>query len=282
MIKGQLFLCSLPIGNRQDITLRVLQALRDAKYIYAEDTRSIRVVMAQNNISLNGKNILSYHDKSSSKELDKIIRILNEGSDIYYFSDAGSPVVSDPAFPLVRLAYDNQISINSLPGPCSIISAIELAAVPTIPFSFCGFLPREASKIEKLLDEMRVISGTFVCFESPRRIASLVSLLRNRISDHSFPDMVCFIREITKKNQQVIRLNKFSFESGIDELIELGEFVIIFYYERVNKKSLKNPELKRYCQEMLEQGVSRKKLSKLFAEITGESAKSVYQDLKIK
>ena len=230
MSDGRLILCSLPIGNKKDISLNVLEALRDGTEIYAEDTRTIKGVILEHGVSLEGKTISSFHDQSGDRDISTIFSKIKSGQDVYYFSEAGSPVISDPGFPLVREANNLEIEVVTYPGPCAVISAIELSGLPSIPFTFGGFLPREPSKIIDIISKNSMNVGTFVYFESPRRIGSLLNTLENILSTDFFPTEVCFVREITKKNQQTVLLNKNNFFDNKSLITELGEFVVIFYF----------------------------------------------------
>ena len=282
MTDGQLILCSLPIGKKEDITLSVLEALKIARFIVAEDTRSIRKVINDYGYKIDDKKIISFHDQSRPGEVDKIFELLENGENVYYFSEAGSPVISDPAFPLVKSAHEKNIKILSYPGACSLITALEVSGIPATPFTFMGFLPRETSKIQSLLEKLSNDRGTFVFFESPRRVKNIINLLGESLDSPIFPDHLCFTRELTKVNQQVLLLNKNNFMSKVKELVHLGEFVVVLRYDRKGKVGTTSNKVSNLCMEMLDNGVSNKKLSKLFSELTGISSKSIYQKLSAK
>lgn len=279
MTDGQLILCSLPIGKKEDITLAVLDALKTARYIVAEDTRSIRKVISDYGFKVDDKKIISFHDQSRLAEVDKIFEILESGDNVYYFSEAGSPVISDPAFPLVKSAYEKNIKVLSYPGACSLITALELSGIASTPFTFLGFLPREVSKIQSTLERLSNERGTFVFFESPRRVKNIIKLLGENLDSPIFPDHLCFARELTKVNQQVLLLNKNNFICKSEELVHLGEFVLVLRYDRKGKSVTNSNKVSNLCMDMLDNGVSNKKLSKLFSELTGLSSKSIYQKL---
>lgn len=276
---GRLILCSLPIGNKDDITLNVLKSLKEAEYIYAEDTRSFKAVASDYDINIAGKKIKSFHDQSLGRELNNIIQIIKNKNDVYYFSEAGSPSISDPALPLVRAVYEVGGEVFTKPGACSVISALELSGLPSIPFSFNGFLPREKKKIRDVLGALSSKVGTHVYFESPRRVENLIGLLEEIHQTDIFPSEVCFIREMTKVNQSVIRINKNNFFENKKKITPLGEFVILFNYSKKDSPFVDLVDLKKTCLEVIEKGGGQKSVSKLISKITGESSKSIYQKL---
>ena len=174
---GELVLCSTSIGNEKDLTVHVIEALKNGKFFMAEDTRTFKNLCRSNGVNLEGKKIYSFHDQSKESDLQKVIKLLQSGEEVFYFSEAGSPVVSDPGFPLVKLLMTLNINVRTRPGASSVIAALELSRLPSIPFSFHGFLPREIAKIEKALERASMMSGTHVFFESPRRIGKLLEVI---------------------------------------------------------------------------------------------------------
>ena len=279
MSKGTLVLCSTSIGNDKDLTVHVIEALENGTIFVAEDTRTFKNLCRVNGINLEGKKIYSFHDQSKESDLQNIIKLLQSGEEVFYFSEAGSPVISDPGFPLVKAANDLGISVITRPGASSVIAALELSGLPSIPFSFHGFLPREKAKIEKVIEKISMLGGTHVFFESPRRVGKLLSYLEEHLGNDNFPDNICLVREITKVNQQVLTLNKNNFKEKKSDLVELGEFVIILHYAA--KKSILDSigEAKFLSNELVGEGLNKKKLSKLLALFTGKTSKSIYQSL---
>lgn len=138
---SELTLVTLPIGNSGDITLRALEALKSGKTFYAEDTRVFKDLLGNLGISLQDKFIDSFHDQSVGK-IDVIVSKIKNGESIYLVSDAGSPMVSDPAYPLLKRLLEEGIEIKTLPGVTAVITALELSGLPPHPFHFWGFLAR--------------------------------------------------------------------------------------------------------------------------------------------
>jgi len=166
---SSLTLVTLPIGNTGDITLRALDALKSGTHFYAEDTRVFKVLLKAYGIDYSSKLIDSYHDQSVGK-IDLIIEKIKAGSDIFLVSDAGSPMVSDPAFPLVKRIIDEGLKLNTLSGITAVISALELSGLPPHPFHFWGFVPRGNGERIESFKKLKYISGTHLFYESPHRI----------------------------------------------------------------------------------------------------------------
>ena len=131
---------------------------------------------------------------------------------------------------MVKAAHDLNINVRTRPGASAVIAALQLSGLPSSPYSFNGFLPRESAKIEKALERASMMSGTHVFFESPRRIGKLLCYLEENLDARHFPDSICLVREITKVNQQVLALNKKNFKEKKKGLTELGEFVVVLHY----------------------------------------------------
>ena len=140
-----LTLVTLPIGNINDITLRALEALKSGEIFYAEDTRVFKDLLRNLGIEYQHKFIDSFHDQSIGK-IEQILKKIEEGNQVYLVSDAGSPAISDPAYPLIKELVQKNISISTLPGVTSVVTALELSGLPPHPFHFWGFIGRKLCK----------------------------------------------------------------------------------------------------------------------------------------
>ena len=154
--KGELCLLSLPIGNLKDLTSRALEALKEGSYFVVEDTRTFKSLLNHLQIAYADKKIWSYHEHSSEKEQENILQLLLAGNRVYVASDAGSPLISDPAYPLVKEVIQQGIDVRTLPGVSSVLVALELSGLPPYPFFFYGFLPREEEKQKNFLQKILV------------------------------------------------------------------------------------------------------------------------------
>lgn len=267
---------SLPIGNLQDLTLRVKGALETGKFFVAEDTRMLKKILGLLGISYEDKLILSYHDHSAAEKIDSLLDKLHTYRLLYVVSDAGSPVVSDPAFPLIKRAIEREIKVSSFPGPSSLCMALELSGLPPIPFHFHGFFPRQTKAQEELLGRLATLEGSHMFFESPERILESLTF-----AAAFFPQLrFAVVKEMTKKFENVWRFQGSQFSFIKDSLVLMGEFVFLFHVPKEGQeKGFSREEAKRFCQEILQDGARPKVLSKLIAQVLGEDSKEIYQRL---
>ncbi len=268
---GKIILLNTPIGNMSDVSDRVKEALTHGEVFAVEDTRSFKELLNHLGISLEGKNIFAFHDQSESSQLDYMIE-KNKGSTLYVASEAGSPIVSDPAYPLIKAALAAGYELDTYSGISSVIVALELAGLPPIPFSFDGFLPRENGKKKEVF--LNLSYGTHFFFEAPTRIEETLALL-----GEIHPEMeVSVMRELTKKFQTVHRFKAGQWKE--QQINPKGEFVLGVYQPEALKGSLnKQQELAR---EVLTSGGSPKSVAKLLAEILEKNTKDIYAELEQK
>jgi 16S rRNA (cytidine1402-2'-O)-methyltransferase len=273
-VLGKLKLLSLPIGNLGDLTQRAKEELILAKEVLAEDTRVFRSLLSKLEISSEGKNIVAFHDHTQDEVSKYVERLKN--SDILMVSDAGSPVVSDPAYPLIKAAIGAGFELDTIPGVSSVICALELSGLPPHPFMFSGFLPREKEKrAEKFSELMGGVTTLF--FESPHRIEETLEILAKASPECD----VALCRELTKLHQSVYRFKAKDFSKIKDSIVQKGEMVLALYTgsEGAVKKSGTLKELEELAQEIVTNGASPKPLSKLLAKILDRNAKEIYQEL---
>jgi 16S rRNA (cytidine1402-2'-O)-methyltransferase len=264
-------LVTLPIGNNKDLTPRAKTALEQSSIIYAEDTRVLREFSKHNDIDLTGKKIQSFHDHTDQK-ISSIGEIMKTNT-IVLVSDAGSPVISDPSFPLVRKALELGLDVKTCPGVSAVIAALELSGLAPSPFHFHSFIPREQGKRKTFFEECRSVYGTHIFFEGVSRVVKSVEDLIAAFPHESF----CIARELTKTHESVYRFRASEW-SDIKEHITLkGEFVILF--TNSHKSTGANPRVLEMANQIIEEGAHPKKLSKLLSEITGTPTKEIYQNL---
>jgi 16S rRNA (cytidine1402-2'-O)-methyltransferase len=190
--------CATPIGNLGDVTLRVLEALREADLVLAEDTRHTRALLERHGIRAQ---LVSYHEHNEAARVAEVLPRLEVGETVALVSDAGMPLVSDPGARLVRAALDAGLPVTVLPGPSAVETALVASGLGGGRYAFCGFLPRKAGELEALWRETSAWGCVLVAFESPQRLgASLASLA-------SFEPMrqVAVCRELTKRFEEVVR-----------------------------------------------------------------------------
>jgi 16S rRNA (cytidine1402-2'-O)-methyltransferase len=275
---ASLILLTLPIGNKGDITLRGKKVLEEECLFFVEDTRSFKSFLDVLEISLEGKEVFSLHDHSDQKKLNQVLDALQEGKTVVYASEAGSPVISDPAHPLLVKCQEHGIEWDSFSGVTAPIVALELSGLPPYPFSFHGFLPKEKEKRSKKFLELAQRKGTHIFFESPYRIEDSIKILAKALPE----TQICVARELTKKFQSIHRFKAQDHLGAIKKIKIKGEFVLLFHNKIDGSSEQSSAEMQKYqklAQAYLEQGGSKKALSKLIGGLLNLSPKEVYNKL---
>lgn len=273
-ILSELTLITLPIGNTGDITLRALEALRLGKTFYAEDTRVFKQLLDQLGIPLADKFIDSFHDKSIGK-IEVILEKLKKGEAIYLVSDAGSPMISDPAYPLLKRLLDEGVVIKTLPGVTAVVTALELSGLPPHPFHFWGFISRTKGEKKNFFKELEAVSGTHIFFESPHRIYETVETFFEVHPSH----VLVIARELTKTYESVYRLTRDDLGELKSKVLDKGEFVVLFHSEEKKGNSLEFEKISELMRDYLDNGGSPKKLAKIFSTVLNLETKAVYDQL---
>lgn len=271
---AKLLLVGLPIGNPQDITARAYQALQEAPYILAEDTRNLVRLLRHFEIPTDQKRIDSFHDHSDDK-LDRLLAQIKNFGQVVLVSDAGSPIVSDPAYPLVRAALEQGMELDSYSGVSSVVMALELSGLPPHPFHFHGFVAREESKKHIGLKSAQAIGGQHIYFESPHRLEKSLKLLK-KID----PEAQVFLgRELSKKFQSCYRFKASDYEQ--QEIKYKGEFVLCVVFSALESAMdvAEGAELKKLAETYLDSGGGTKALAKVLAKASGRPKALVYQEL---
>lgn len=221
---GTLYLVSTPIGNLKDITLRALEILKDVDLIVCEDTRRTSKLLREYKIE---KPLLSYFEHNEVKRLPELLERLREGQRIALVSDAGTPLISDPGFKLVRECLKNYIKVESIPGPSAILAALVTAGLPTDKFIFLGYLPKKRGKRETLLKSLVETPGNLKCtvifFESPYRILRTLEEIQNLLGN--IPIVVA--RELTKIHEEFLRRRVSDAIGHFKKTTPKGEFTVL-------------------------------------------------------
>jgi 16S rRNA (cytidine1402-2'-O)-methyltransferase len=193
-----LYIIATPIGNARDITLRALDALHAADVIVCEDTRVTSKLLAIHAIA---RPLMAYHEHNAQKAGPDIMKRLKEGQTVALVSDAGTPLISDPGYRLVRTCYEDGLFVTHLPGPSSVLSALVLAGLPTDRFLFAGFLANKSGKRQTELTELKAVPASLVFLENPKRLAKSLSDMALVLG----PREAAIGRELTKKFEEVRR-----------------------------------------------------------------------------
>ena len=208
--------CPTPIGNLEDVTLRVLAALRDADVVACEDTRRTRVLLDRYGVSAR---LVSYHEHNERERSRELVSRMQEGAVVALVSDSGTPLVSDPGFVLVRACVAAGLAVEVLPGPSAAVSALVASALPADRWRFVGFLPRKRSELEAVFGAPE----TVVAFESPRRVAASLRVLAS--IDPGRPVAVC--RELTKAHEEVVRASAAELAERYEGAPPRGEVALV-------------------------------------------------------
>ena len=197
-LEPALYLVSTPIGNLGDITLRALETLAGADVVAAEDTRVTRVLLDRYGIA---KRPYAYHEHNANEAGPKLIAALAEGRSVAIVSDAGTPLVSDPGYRLVKEALAAGFRVIPVPGPSSVVTALSASGLPNDSFFFAGFLPQKEKARRDRLEELAEVPGTLVFFESPHRLPGSLKDMADMLGDRDAA--VC--RELTKAFEEFRR-----------------------------------------------------------------------------
>lgn len=275
---GKLYLCATPIGNLEDITLRVLRTLKEVDLIAAEDTRnSIRLL---NHFEIRTP-MTSYHEHNKIEKAYQLVDLMRQGKDIALITDAGTPGISDPGEELVRICYEEGIEVTSLPGAAACITALTMSGKKTRRFAFEAFLPREKKEREEILKEMAEETRTLIVYEAPHHLLKTLKELREVLGERKLT--IC--RELTKKYEEKLLITLSEAVNYYEEKEPRGEFVLVI--EGKNREEMKKQEreawenvsLEEHMKIYEEKGMTRKDAMKAVAKDRGISKREVYQGL---
>ncbi|MBG89248.1 MAG: 16S rRNA (cytidine(1402)-2'-O)-methyltransferase [Verrucomicrobiales bacterium] len=216
---GTLYLVATPIGNLEDITLRALRVLEECDRIAAEDTRRTGQLLKHFEIK---KPQFSYFQHNEAKRSQEIVQYLQNEETIALVTDAGTPGISDPGERVVREVVQAGLRVESIPGPCALISALTTSGLPTGEIHFVGFLPNKSGQRRKRLESLRHVPGTWVFYESPYRIQKLLA----DVAELYPGAMVAVSRELTKKFEETIRGSAAEVVEAFEGRSAKGEFVV--------------------------------------------------------
>jgi 16S rRNA (cytidine1402-2'-O)-methyltransferase len=197
--RGRLYVCGTPIGNLEDVTLRLLRILAEADRVAAEDTRRTRKLLTHHGIHAR---LVSYHEANERSRVPELIGLMHAGERIALVTDAGMPAISDPGFLLVDACVREGIPVEVVPGPSALTSALAISGLPTARFAFEGFLPRKQGERRRRLEAAGAEDRTLVLFESPARVRRTLEEIREVLGEGR---RVAVARELTKLHEEVLR-----------------------------------------------------------------------------
>jgi 16S rRNA (cytidine1402-2'-O)-methyltransferase len=263
-----LYIVATPIGNLGDITLRALETLAGCDLIACEDTRVTRKLVDRYAITTP---LTAYHDHNAEKARPMLLRRLAEGAAVALVSDAGTPLVSDPGFKLVRAAHEAGHAVTALPGPSALLAAIAVAGLPTDQFFFVGFLPPKQAARRARIHELARLPATLVLFETGPRMAATLADLATGLG----PREAALCRELTKLHEEIRRGSLDGLAQGAAAGEQRGEFVIVIAPPQAPQQTSAED-----IDELLRQALDRSTLKDAVAavaEATGSPRRDVYR-----
>ncbi len=262
-----LTVCATPIGNLDDVTLRVLEALRSAEVVLCEDTRHTRILLDRYAIS--PPKLLSYREHNEAKRTAEMLPRLRAGSQVALVTDAGMPGINDPGTRLVAAALESGIPVTVLPGASAVDTALVASGFPAGRYQFVGFLPRGARALRKLWDELAAWPDPVVAFESPQRLPATLRSLAEAAPER--PVAVC--RELTKRYEEVVRGTAQEVARRFAEPPK-GEITLVL------GPGVSRPDSTAALEavaELVGAGVPRRQAAELVAHLTGASRNELYR-----
>jgi 16S rRNA (cytidine1402-2'-O)-methyltransferase len=273
-MSGRLVVCPTPIGNLEDVTLRVLSALREADVVACEDTRRTRILLDRYGVNAR---LLSYHEHNEPRRASELVGRMREGAVVALVSDAGMPLVSDPGYVLVRACVAAGLPVEVLPGPSAAITALVASGLPADEWRFAGFLPRKKGELRAVLSEP---GGTLVAFEAPRRVPATLALLASL--ERTREVAVC--RELTKVHEEVVRGPAHELAERYEGAPPKGEVVLVLGPGGAGggargAGASGAPAGLDALRRLVEAGAHPRKAASVVAELTGGSANELYRGL---
>jgi 16S rRNA (cytidine1402-2'-O)-methyltransferase len=267
-VSGRLVVCPTPIGNLEDVTLRVLAALREADLVACEDTRRTRTLLDRYGVTAT---LVSYHEHNERARAAELVERMRAGATVALVSDAGTPLVSDPGYVLVRACVAAGLAVEVLPGPSAALAALVASALPADAWRFAGFLPRRAGELRRALTEP---GGTLVAFESPRRVTTTLELLAEIDPDR--PVAVC--RELTKVHEEVVRGTAAELAEHYRGAPPRGEVVLVVGAAPQGRGvDPVDPGSLAALERLVAAGARARPAAGVVAELTGGSANALYR-----
>jgi 16S rRNA (cytidine1402-2'-O)-methyltransferase len=267
-VSGRLVVCPTPIGNLEDVTLRVLSALRDADVVACEDTRHTRVLLDRYGVSAP---LVSYHEHNEEARSAELVRRMLSGEVVALVSDAGMPLVSDPGYVLVRATVAAGLPVEVLPGPSAAMAALVASALPADSWRFVGFLPRKRGELRRLFEER---GPTLVAFESPRRVPASLEVLAELEPDRQ----VAVARELTKAHEEVVRGSASELAERYAAEPPRGEVVLVVApAARADATDDALAGAADALARLVAAGARPRPAAAVVAELTGASANAVYR-----
>ena len=273
---GMLYLCATPIGNLEDVTLRVLRILKEADVVAAEDTRqSIKLL---NHYEIKTP-LVSYHEHNKYEKTPVLVQRMLKGETIALVTDAGTPAISDPGEDLVRACYEAGIPVTSLPGPAACINALIISGLPTRRFVFEAFLPSDKKERASVIDELSHETRTMIIYEAPHRLCRTLAELAEILGGDR---QIAVCKELTKRHETVYRSDIKGAVDYYNANEPRGEYVLVIAglnredIIRDKQDAWKEMPLEEHLKHYESQGIERREAIKLVAKDRGVPKREIY------
>ena len=273
-MSGSLHIVSTPIGNLEDITLRAIDTLSSVDLILAEDTRHSQILLSHYQVQTK---MMSFHEHNEKNKIDKIVNELEKGMSVALISDAGTPLINDPGYALVKLAKEKDINVIPLPGPSAPIAALSASGLSSDAFIYLGFVPVKESERANCFHRLKSQKETTIFFESPKRVLNTFKELKSFIGSSR---KVSLAKEISKRHETIIT-------NSIEEIINFledkpehqkGEFVILIEGNKEVDINEQKKLLSEIMPHLLEE-LSPSKAAKVAAKITKLNKDICYKEI---
>ena len=276
---GMLYLCATPIGNLEDVTLRVLRILQEVDVIAAEDTR--QSVKLLNHYEIKTP-LVSYHEHNKREKTPILIQRLLSGETMALVTDAGTPAISDPGEDLVKACYEAGIPVTSLPGPAAVITALTLSGMDARRFTFEGFLPMDKKERQAVLERLKSSTCTTIFYEAPHRLLKTLQLLEELLGGER---RITVCKELTKKHETALSFTCAEAVAYFTEQEPKGEFVLVVAgmdpkeQQRQQQEKWQEMSIEEHMEVYRKQGLSKKDAMKAVAKDRGVSKREIYARL---
>ncbi len=279
-IFGKLYLVATPIGNLKDITFRAVEVLRKVDAVIAEDTRQSRKLFEHYNIKTRLEG--SYYQGVEKERAGQIVGKLKRGLDIALITDAGTPLISDPGYPLVRRAHQEGIRVIPIPGPAALIAGLTASGLPVNSFIFDGTLPKSVKKKRDYFEAIKLERRTIVLYESPHRIVETLNIIQEVLG----PREMVLCRELTKRYEEIVRGKPFEIQKFLKDRDKVkGEMTLVISgasegeINQAKREEYKDISIKNQVENLISQGMSKMEAIKETAEKRGMSKSKAYNKL---
>ena len=265
----KLWVVATPLGNLGDLSDRAKEVLNEVQVILAEDTRRAGIFLQQ--LGLPRKRLLSFFEHNEEERIKKVLHLLAKEGDVALISSAGSPLIADPGYRLVRSCVEAGFQVVPVPGPSAPIAALMASGLPPYPFTFLGFLPRKAGEKKRLFSTHAELKTTLVFFERSNRLQQTLEIANEVLGTRE----VCIARELSKQHEEFIYLGSGDDLQSLNEL--KGEMTIIIGPAEKERQSTLEEVLKVMEHEQAEGGTAKQLIKRVYNQVKGWKTKDLYQ-----